>query len=244
MGPSHGNASPRVRRNRFSSHLPGAGLWTHPALRRTVPRLAAVLGALPRGGALFPEHPDAAARAHRSDRRAARSGRAQAGPPLDPDRSALRAGPEPPAAAEGRALVQFQRTCWWSSSRCSHLKCWCTRSMSSLVVNGPSGSTIARLPCNQRGSIGLSQGLFTGNRHTRIRTPPVRFTVRLCVLIHPCTAWLTCQVALSHTSPHTRLPSSASRPAPQARKSVVTRLTGRPSTKRSSTRSWSVRKSP
>src|SRR4051794_41665047 len=31
---------------------------------------------------------------------------------------------------------------------------------------------------------------------------------------------------------------------PQARKSVVTRLTGRPSTKRSSTRSWSVRNSP
>src|SRR4051812_17709055 len=48
--------------------------------------------------------------------------------------------------------------------------------MSSWAVNGPSGSTIARLPCNQRGSIGLSQGLFTGNRHTRIRTPPVRFT--------------------------------------------------------------------
>jgi hypothetical protein len=32
------------------------------------------------------------------------------------------------------------------------------------------------LPCHQRGSIGLSQGLFTGNRHTRIRPPPVRFT--------------------------------------------------------------------
>src|SRR3954465_12447137 len=108
-----------------------------------------------------------------------------------------------------RILVQFQRTCWWSSSRCSHLKCWCTRSMSSSAVNVRSGSTIARLPCSHRGSIGLSQGLFTGKRHTRIRTPPVRFTVRLCVLIHPCTAWLTCQVALSHTSTHTRLPSFA-----------------------------------
>src|SRR4051795_5910810 len=108
-----------------------------------------------------------------------------------------------------RWLVQFQRTCWWSSSRCSHLKCWCTRSMSSSAVNVRSGSTIARLPCSHRGSIGLSQGLFTGKRHTRIRTPPVRFTVRLCVLIHPCTAWLTCQVALSHTSTHTRLPSFA-----------------------------------
>src|SRR4051812_47352968 len=107
------------------------------------------------------------------------------------------------------SLVQFQRTCWWSSSRCSHLKCWCTRSMSSSAVNVRSGSTIARLPCSHRGSIGLSQGLFTGKRHTRIRTPPVRFTVRLCVLIHPCTAWLTCQVALSHTSTHTRLPSFA-----------------------------------
>src|SRR3954469_19221841 len=94
-----------------------------------------------------------------------------------------------------------------------------------------------RLPCNQRGSIGLGQGLFTGNRHTRIRTPPVHFTVRLCRPIHACTARLTCQAALSHTSTHTRLPSAASRPAPQARKSVVTRLTGRPSTKRSSTRS-------
>src|SRR4051794_39987235 len=106
-------------------------------------------------------------------------------------------------------LMQFQRTCWWSSSRCSHLKCWCTRSMSSTAVNVRSGSTIARLPCSHRGSIGLSQGLFTGKRHTRIRTPPVRFTVRLCVLIHPCTAWLTGQVALSHTSTHTRLPSFA-----------------------------------
>src|SRR4051812_32514042 len=134
-------------------------------------------------------------------------------------------------------LVQFQRTCWWSSSRCSHLKCWCTRSMSSLAVNGPSGSTIARLPCNQRGSIGLSQGLFPGNRHTRIRTPPVRFTVRLCSPTHARTAWLTCQAALSHTSTHTRLPSWASWWAAQARNSIVTRLTGRPSTKRSSTRS-------
>src|SRR3954452_13763907 len=141
-------------------------------------------------------------------------------------------------------LVQFQRTCWWSSSRRSHPKCWCTRSMSSWAVNVRSGSTIARLPCNQRGSIGLSQGLFTGNRHTRIRTPPVRFTVWLCVPIHARTARLTCQAALSHTSTHTRLPSAASRSAPQARNSVVTRLTGRPSTKRSSTRSWSVRRSP
>src|SRR3954453_2864176 len=137
----------------------------------------------------------------------------------------------------GETLVQFQRTCWWSSSRCSHLKCWCTRSMSSSAVNVRSGSTIARLPCSHRGSIGLSQGLFTGKRHTRIRTPPVRFTVRLCVLIHPCTAWLTCQAALSHTSTHTRLPSWASWWAPQVRNSIVTRLTGRPSTKRSSTRS-------
>src|SRR4051794_361 len=32
-------------------------------------------------------------------------------------------------------LVQFQRTCWWSSSRRSHPKCWCTRSMSSWAVN-------------------------------------------------------------------------------------------------------------
>src|SRR5215212_5271949 len=134
-------------------------------------------------------------------------------------------------------LVQFQRTCWWSGSRRSHPKCWCTRSMSSWAVNGPSGSTMARLPCDQRGSIGLSQGLFTGKRHTRIRTPPVRFTRRLCVQIHARTARLTCQAALSHTSTHTRLPSSASWPAPQARKSVVMRLTGRPSTKRSSTRS-------
>src|SRR5215210_6086407 len=44
--------------------------------------------------------------------------------------------------------------------------------------------------------------------------------------------------------PNPRLPSAASRSAPQARKSVVTRLTGRPLTKRSSTRSWSVRNSP
>src|SRR3954451_7995566 len=43
--------------------------------------------------------------------------------------------------------------------------------MSSWAVNVRSGSTTARLPCNQRGSIGLSQGLFTGNRHTRIRDP-------------------------------------------------------------------------
>src|ERR687884_508702 len=134
-------------------------------------------------------------------------------------------------------LVQFQRTCWRSGSRRSHLKCWCTRSMSSWAVNVRSGSTIARLPCNQRGSIGLNQGLFTGNRHTRIRTPPVRFTVRLCILIHACTARLTCQAALSHTSTHTRLPSFANLWATQARKLVVTRLTGRPSTKRSSTRS-------
>src|SRR4051812_28842948 len=70
------------------------------------------------------------------------------------------------------------------------------------------------------------------------------FTVRLCAPIHACTARLTCQAALSHTSTHTRLPSAPSRAAPQARKSVVTRLTGRPSTKRSSTRSWSVRNSP
>src|SRR4051812_5817925 len=141
-------------------------------------------------------------------------------------------------------LVQLQRTCWWSGSRRSHPKCWCTRSMSSWAVDVRSGSRTARLPCNQRGSIGLSQGLFTGNRHTRIRTPPVRFTVRLCVPIHACTARLTCQAALSHTRTHTRLSSAASRSAPQARKSVVTRLTGRPSTKRSSTRSWSVRNSP
>src|SRR5215218_7562466 len=86
--------------------------------------------------------------------------------------------------------------------------------MSSWAVNGPFGSTIARLPCNQRGSIGLSQGLFTGSRHTTIRTPPRRFTVRLCLLIHARTAWLTCQAALSHTSTHTRLPSAASRSAP------------------------------
>src|SRR3982751_2533241 len=83
----------------------------------------------------------------------------------------------------------------------------------------------------------VEPGAFTGNRHTRIRTPPVRFTVRLCAPIHARTARLTCQAALSHTSTHTRLPSAASRSAPQARKSVVTRLTGRPSTKRSSTRS-------
>src|SRR3954466_11689661 len=79
--------------------------------------------------------------------------------------------------------------------------------MSSWAVNVRSGSTIARLPCNQRGSMGLSQGLFTGSRHTRIRTPPVRFTVRLCSPIHACTARLTCQAVLSHTSTHTRLPS-------------------------------------
>src|SRR5206468_4038211 len=116
--------------------------------------------------------------------------------------------------------------------------------MSSWAVNVRSGSAIARLPCNQRGSIGLSHGLFTGKRHTRIRTPPVRFTARLCAPIHARTARLTCQAALSHTSTHTRVPSAASRSAPQARKAVVTRLTGRPSTKRSSTRSWSVRNSP
>src|SRR3954467_6235437 len=100
--------------------------------------------------------------------------------------------------------------------------------MSSWAVNVRSGSTIARLPCNQRGSMGLSQGLFTGSRHTRIRTPPVRFTVRLCAPIHARTARLTCQAALSHTSTHTRLPSAPSRAAPQARKAGVTRLTGRP----------------
>src|SRR5215212_3858202 len=94
--------------------------------------------------------------------------------------------------------------------------------MSSWAVNVRSGSTIARLPCNQRGSIGLSQGLFTGSRHTTIRTPPVRFTVRLCAPIHARTARLTCQAALSHTSTHTRLPSAASRSAPQARNAVVT----------------------
>src|SRR4051812_43868770 len=74
--------------------------------------------------------------------------------------------------------------------------------------------------------------------------PAGALTVRLYVPIHACTARLTCQAALSHTSTHTRLPSAASRSAPQARNAVVIRLTGRPSTKRSSTRSWSVRNSP
>src|SRR3954447_13278158 len=90
--------------------------------------------------------------------------------------------------------------------------------MSSGAVNVRSGSTIARLPCNQRGSIGLSQGLFTGSRHTRIRTPPARFTVRLCAPIHARTARLTCQAALSHTSTHNALALRAEPVGPPGQK--------------------------
>ena len=62
------------------------------------------------------------------------------------------------------------------------------------------GSTTARFPCTHLGSIGLSQGLLLGNRQTMRRQPPSCLAWRLWAVIHSCTAWLTCQEALSQMS--------------------------------------------
>src|SRR5215510_3276443 len=94
------------------------------------------------------------------------------------------------------------------------------------------GATMARFPCTHLGSIGLSQGLLLGNRQTRKRQPPAGLALRLWALIHACTAWLTCQEALSQMSQRARLPWALKYTASHARKVRVTRRTGRPSTKR------------
>ncbi len=76
--------------------------------------------------------------------------------------------------------------------------------------------------------------LLTGKAQTTRRTPqPERLTWRLCGRSQARTRWLSCQDALSHTSSTARLPWAAAWVAHQAKKSMVTALTGRPSTKRS-----------
>src|ERR1051325_3397789 len=66
----------------------------------------------------------------------------------------------------------------------------------------------------------------------------------VCCLIQLRTFWLLCHVALSQISINTRLPSSANFPQTHSRKSVVTWLTGRPSTNRNNRLSVSRRNSP
>ena len=70
-------------------------------------------------------------------------------------------------------------------------------------------------------------------------------TWRLCARIQARTRLLTCQEALSQISSHTRTPVSCRRAQPHARNCSVMALTGRPSTKRSQTRSgcWTWRSS-
>ena len=110
------------------------------------------------------------------------------------------------------------------------------RSSTSWAVSKRSGSTARRLPWTHFGSIGLSQGLLTGNRQPTMRTPcPARLTARLWSRTQAYTSRLTCQEALSQTSSRAVFPRAASRSQHQARNCVVRALTGRPSTKRSST---------
>jgi len=109
-----------------------------------------------------------------------------------------------------------------------------TRSASSCADSSRFGSITRRLVCNHFGSIGLSQGLFTGKGQMGSRTPaPVALTCRLWTRIQARTSWLRCHEALSHTSRSAVLPWAAAPSQHQARKLVVTALTGRPSRKRS-----------
>ena len=62
---------------------------------------------------------------------------------------------------------------------------------SSTPVSLRSGSVTARLPCAQRGSIGLSHGLLLGERQISRRQPPSRLTRRLWSLTQPWTSRLT-----------------------------------------------------
>ncbi len=66
---------------------------------------------------------------------------------------------------------------------------------------------------------------------------PVCLTRRLCARIQARTRLLTCQEALSQTSVHTRMPARCRWSQHQPKNSSVMALTGRPSTKRSQTRS-------
>ncbi len=71
-----------------------------------------------------------------------------------------------------------------------------------------------------------------------MRTPaPSRLTRRLWARIQVRTSALMCQAALSQTSSRAVLPSAWSLVQHQARNWIVIGLTGRPSTKRSQTRS-------
>src|SRR5215216_7748249 len=141
-------------------------------------------------------------------------------------------------------LVQIHERFCLRCSECSHLKYSQTRLINSSAVSFRPGSTTARFPCTQCGSIGFNHGLLIGSRKASIRTPPPRFTLLLCCLIQLSTFWLLCQVALSQISVNTRLPSSANSPQTHSRKSVVTWLTGRPSTNRNNRLSVSRRNSP
>jgi hypothetical protein len=48
--------------------------------------------------------------------------------------------------------------------------------MISVAVSRRAGSTMARFPCTQWGSIEFSQGLLIGKHQLTRRTPPSRFT--------------------------------------------------------------------
>src|SRR5215210_3642680 len=90
--------------------------------------------------------------------------------------------------------------------------------------------------------MGLSHGLFLGNRQLMILSPsPLLLTALLCSSIHRRTWWLTCQEALSQIKTQTPLPAASSFSQHHERKRVVIPLTGRPSTKRSHTSSNSAK---
>jgi len=89
--------------------------------------------------------------------------------------------------------------------------------------------------------MGLSQGLLLGKKQAIRRTPwPDCLTCRLCWRSQARTIWLSCQEALSQISNTARLSRACACWAHQHKKSIVTALTGRPSTKRShiSSRRW------
>jgi len=97
-----------------------------------------------------------------------------------------------------------------------------TRCFSSAPANLRTGSATARLACIHFGSIRFSHGAFTGSPRTRIAQPPSRPTRALWASIYAVTRPLTCQLALSHTSANTFLPSAASSRQTHPRKSSVT----------------------
>ena len=75
------------------------------------------------------------------------------------------------------------------------------------------------LVCTHLGSIGLSQGLLTGNWQTSRRTPvPLALTCRLWSRTQARTSLLICQEALSQTSSRARLPRAAACSQHQSRK--------------------------